>query len=119
MVLQLLFVLPYLLLHFVKCSVEGRADLVSFGSSDKIVLVFGVDKDFNRGFFVFEIDRYVDFCDAFKISEQLFGFGRDVLMCFGANGAVSTRDFNLHEINLPTSRVVNQACYVCLLESSG
>jgi hypothetical protein len=42
-----------------------------------------------------------------------------VLMCFGANGAVSTRDFNLHEINLPTSRVVNQACYVCLLESSG
>lgn len=109
MVLQLFLVLPYLLLHFVKRSVEGRADLVSFGRRDKIVLVFGVDKNFNSGFFVLEIDCYVDFSDALKIGEQLFGFSRDVLTCFGANGAVSTRDVNIHEFNLSASRVVNQA----------
>ncbi len=109
MILQLFFVLPNLLIHLVESGIKRGADVVAFRGRDKIVLMFRVDKNFNSHLFVLKVNGDADFGHSLEKSEQLLGFRRDVLMCFGTNGAVATRDFNLHGINLSGSGGVNQA----------
>ncbi len=109
MILQLFFVLPNLLLHLMKGCVKRDADVVTLRGRDKIVLMFRVDKNFNSYLFMLKVDGNADLGNSLEKGEQLLSFRRDVLMCFGTNGAVAARDFNLHGINLSGSGGVNQA----------
>ena len=100
MILNLLFVLGQLLLHFSDHRVHGSGQIFVVRMSDHVVLMFGVDDDFDPFFFgvriLLKIDRDFDHFDAIVIVEQLFHLFLDVCLFGIRNMSMSGRDFNLH-----------------------
>ena len=83
MILNLLFVLPHLLFHFVESRIKNGNHVVARLTRDKVVAMFCINENFHIGSIIGEIDRHIDCGDPVEKRQQLFRFSSDMFVGTG------------------------------------
>jgi hypothetical protein len=96
MVLDALLVLAQLGFQFIEHHVHGGVQVGVFLPADEIVPVFRVHLQFNAVKVVLLVHDYFNRGKAFELVQQALGFMLKVLLRFGRQMAVASRDADLH-----------------------
>jgi hypothetical protein len=101
MVLNFFFILVNLVLHFVEGQVKDHLYVVANFLRDEIMLVFGVNQNFDRRVAVFKGDGHVDGCDPGEVCQKLFRLLNNVFVHGVIEAAMTACDCDLHFDPLP------------------
>jgi hypothetical protein len=102
-ILDLFFVLPYLLLHLMQSRIKHSTRFFSVRFGNEVVFMLCINENFDLNFLMLEINCDLDLSNSLEIGQKLLRPFENVSVCFRAKRSMAADDIDLHWIVLPGS----------------